>query len=101
VKKSLFQKALSFTALACATLTLGSAAFAAPAKSATFAVTGMHCEGCSMGLTQSSKRWPGVKSANINFAKKRAFITYDPQVTNPSKLQAHFKKTGFPAKPIK
>lgn len=67
-------------------------------KTATFAVTKMHCQGCAQGITQAAAKWPGVKSANVSYQKKRAVIAYDVRKTDPAKLAKGFAKIGFPAK---
>ena len=74
---------------------------AVPAKTATFAVTKMHCEGCAAGLTQAAGKWPGVKSADVSFAQKRALVTYNPRLTSPAKISKEFARVGFPAKLVR
>jgi copper chaperone CopZ len=61
----------------------------------------MHCEGCAQGIKQASKNWTGVKSANVSFKNKRAFVAYDPKKTDAAKIAANFKSAGFPTKSVK
>jgi mercuric ion binding protein len=70
------------------------------AQTSVFTVTKMHCESCATGLVQAAKNWPGVKSANVSFAQKRALVTYDPQKTSTTKIEKEFARVGFPAKVV-
>lgn len=73
---------------------------ATKAKTATFAVSKMDCEGCASGLVQAAKGWAGVKSANVSFAQKRALVTFDPKKTSSAKIAKEFGRIGFPAKVV-
>jgi copper chaperone CopZ len=57
----------------------------------------MYCEGCASGLALAAKGWPGVKSAEVSFAQRRALVTFDPKITSAAKIARAFTRTGFPA----
>lgn len=70
------------------------------AKTMTFSIAKMHCEGCASGLEQAAKSWPGVRSVEVSFAQKRALVTFDPKKTSPAKIAQEFARVGFPAKVV-
>lgn len=64
-------------------------------KTATFAIEGMHCDGCASTIKTVLEREPGVRMAAVSFAEGRARVLYDPQATAEHRLVAIIEKPGF------
>ncbi|MBL9126984.1 MAG: heavy-metal-associated domain-containing protein [Verrucomicrobiales bacterium] len=64
-----------------------------------FEIRGMHCTGCARGIAAELKALPGVGSAEVDYAKKRAVVAYDSRVLSPERLVRSFKEWGYEAKP--
>ncbi len=64
-------------------------------------ITGMHCEGCAMGITRQVQKVKGVKTAKIDHAKSLGTIEYDPSACKPADLLAAVKKSGYKASLLK
>ena len=43
----------------------------------TFAIEGMHCEGCASGIAEKLAGMPGVKKARVSFPRKTAWLLAD------------------------
>lgn len=65
-----------------------------------FAITGMHCDGCAGGLTAELKETAGVASATVTFSNKLAVVAYDCNKTSAAQLTKAIKEAGFEAKLI-
>ena len=64
-----------------------------------FAVRGMHCDGCAQAITDAVQAVPGVKSAEVSFADKRAVIVPTKSGFDPEAVLAAIKKMGYEATP--
>jgi copper chaperone len=64
-----------------------------------FQVSGMVCEGCAKGITSELLRAPGVASAQVSLADKRATVAYDTNRTDRTQLVEVIKKAGYQAQP--
>jgi copper chaperone len=64
-----------------------------------FQVSGMVCEGCAKGITSELLRTPGVASAQVSLADKRATVAYDTNRTGRAQLVEVIKKAGYQAQP--
>jgi len=60
-------------------------------------IEGMHCASCALTIEKALKEQSGVKEANVNFASEKAYLTYDPNVTNKSALIKTIRDTGYDA----
>ena len=58
-------------------------------------VSGMTCAGCVKTVTDALQRTPGVATASVNFATRRASIEFDPQQANREKLSAAIREAGY------
>ena len=76
------------------------AAHAAPPQTATLAVENMTCGTCPIVVKKALKRVPGVSSTTIDFDKKMATVTFDPDKTSSAKLTQATMNAGFPSKVI-
>ncbi len=61
------------------------------------AITGMTCAACARRVEKVLTRAEGVSSANVNFATARAFVQFDPAVTNPAQLAEVVSDAGYGA----
>lgn len=59
-----------------------------------FAVEGIRCTYCAANITSSLEKQPGVKSAQVDWQKKIASVTYDPQKTNSKEIIQTIEKAG-------
>ena len=62
-------------------------------------IDGMHCSACSTRVQRALGRHAGVASAAVNLATTRAFVTFDPDLTDPSDLCAAVDAAGYAAAP--
>lgn len=73
-------------------------AFAAPPQAVTLAVENMTCGTCPIVVRKALQRVPGVSSAEINFEKKTAHVTFDPDKTSVAQMTHATTDAGFPSK---
>ena len=57
----------------------------------------MSCASCAQTIEKGLKEHVGVDEANINFASEKAYLTYDPKVTNKKELIETVRATGYDA----
>lgn len=57
-------------------------------------IAGMTCAACSTRLEKNLNRLAGVK-ASVNLATEKAWVEYDPNLTQPADIIAQVEKTGF------
>jgi mercuric ion binding protein len=80
-------------------LTAG-AALAAPPQTATLAVQNMTCGTCPIVVKKALEKVPGVSATTVNFDKKTATVTFDPDKANTARLTEATTEAGFPSKVI-
>jgi P-type Cu+ transporter len=61
---------------------------------------GLSCAACAGNVEQAIRAVPGVESCNVNFGAEQAAVTYDPQHTNLTRIQAAVDDAGYGALPI-
>lgn len=61
----------------------------------TFPVLNMACAACSAAVEETLRKQAGVEDANVNLVAAQACVTYDVNVTSPSRLAKAVKKAGF------
>lgn len=59
------------------------------------AVTGITCAGCVRTVTDALSSVQGVKSANVNFATRRATVEFDAAVTSEAALAVAIQDAGY------
>jgi len=64
----------------------------------TFAVTGMHCDGCAKGVTSELRRAPGVVTATVAFSNQLAVVALDTNRVSSAQLIKVIEEAGFKAK---
>ena len=57
----------------------------------------MSCASCAQSIEKALKEHTGVEQANVNFASEKAYLTYDPKVTNKQELIDTVRATGYDA----
>ena len=66
-------------------------------RSVTFAVSGMHCDGCALSVEQALRVAPGVRAARVTFADGWAAIEFDDAAASETDLIAAIRAAGFDA----
>ncbi|MCW8795532.1 MAG: heavy metal translocating P-type ATPase [Chlorobium sp.] len=61
-------------------------------------ITGMHCESCVKLVEKALGKAEGVDTAVVNVIAGKASVTYDPAVTDPSRLVREVEKRGYGAR---
>jgi mercuric ion binding protein len=75
-------------------------ALAAPPQTAALAVENMTCGTCPIVVKKALERVPGVTAASVDFDKKTATVTFDPDKATSAKLTQATSDAGFPSKVI-
>jgi len=60
-----------------------------------FTVTGLNCAACVQRVEKALSSIAGVHEARVNLASGRAFVTYDPQLTNEAALRQAVIASGY------
>lgn len=71
--------------------------FAGTPKTVTLDVKNMTCELCPVTVKKALEKTPGVAKAQIDFAKKTATVTFDPDVTTIATLTQSTTNAGYPS----
>ncbi len=75
-------------------------ALAAPPQIATLAVENMTCGTCPIVVKKALERVPGVRATAVDFDKKTATVTFDPDKATTARLTQATTDAGFPSKLI-
>ena len=75
-------------------------ASAAPPRTTTLAVENMTCGTCPIVVKKALERVPGVTSTSVDFDKKTATVTFDPDKVTSARLTQATSEAGFPSKLI-
>jgi mercuric ion binding protein len=73
-------------------------AFAAPPQTVTLAVENMTCGTCPIVVKKALERVPGVSATAVDFDKKTATVTFDPDKATTARLTQATTEAGFPSK---
>lgn len=60
-----------------------------------FKIAGMHCTSCAMSIDGELEDTDGVKSANTNYAKQQAEVTYDESKITDSRIIDIISSLGY------
>ena len=63
-----------------------------------FIIEGMMCQGCADNVTNAIAKIPGVQSAKVSLAGKRAVVVADPLQVPSDKIEAAVAAAGYKAK---
>ena len=83
-----------------ASLLAAGAAFAAPPQTTTLAVENMTCGTCPIVVKKALERVPGVTATSVDFDKKTATVTFDPDKATSANLTQATTQAGFPSKVV-
>ena len=72
-------------------------AVAATPKTITLDVKNMTCEVCPITVKKSLEKVSGVSAVKVDFGKKTATVTYDPDKTKPEALTRATTNAGYPS----
>ena len=75
-------------------------AWAAPPQTATLGVENMTCGTCRIVVKKALERVPGVSATAVDFYKKTATVTFDPDKASTARLTQATTEAGFPSKLI-
>jgi mercuric ion binding protein len=73
------------------------AALGATPKTVTLDVKNMTCELCPITVKKSLEKVSGVSVVKVNFDKKTATVTYDPDKAQPENLIRATTNAGYPS----
>ena len=73
------------------------AALAAPLISVTLGVQNMTCEVCPITVKRALQKVPGVNAVTVDFDKKTATVTFDPDQTTYEALTKATMNAGYPS----
>ncbi|MGH7175999.1 MAG: cation transporter, partial [Tepidisphaeraceae bacterium] len=62
-------------------------------------VGGMTCASCVAHVEKTASRVPGVEQCDVNLARGRAVVRYDPERTDPVRIADAITDSGYPATP--
>jgi copper chaperone len=64
----------------------------------TFAVDGMHCQGCVGSVTRAVSKVAGVKRVDVSLEGKSADVEFDSAEATPDAIVAAIEDAGFDAR---
>jgi len=64
-------------------------------EKANFKITGMTCASCALNNEKRLLKTPGILSANVNFATKKALITYDEKILEEETVKKIIRDNGY------
>lgn len=70
---------------------------AATPETCRLAVQNMNCALCPLTIKKSLEKVSGVSAVSIDFDKKTAIVTYDPEKTAPDSLTRATTEAGYPS----
>ena len=80
-----------------ALLALPVSALAATPETVTLDVQRMTCEVCPITVKAALKKVPGVSAVKVDYGKKTATVTYDPDKAQLTALTAATTNVGYPS----
>src|SRR5438094_4232485 len=69
------------------------------AVEAAFGVAGMDCASCVSHVEKAIQKVGGVQACQVNLARGRAVVRFDPEKTNPVEIATAITEVGYPATP--
>src|SRR4051794_32943648 len=68
-------------------------------QEAALSVEGMDCASCVSHVEKAARSIPGVQACQVNLARGRAVVQFDPAKTNPEQVAAAVTDAGYPTHP--
>jgi mercuric ion binding protein len=78
-------------------LALPLVAFAGAPRTVTLDVQNMTCALCPVTVRKSLEQVPGVSAVQVDFDRKVAIVTYDPDRVRPESLMRATTHAGYPS----
>jgi Cu+-exporting ATPase len=66
---------------------------------AAFSVEGMNCASCVAHVSKAVRSLPGIASVDVNLARGRAVVKFDPAQSDANKIAAAITDSGYSAQP--
>ena len=66
-------------------------------EEAAFSVSGMDCASCVAHVSKAARQVPGVRDVDVNLARGRAVVKFDPGRADLDKVAAAITESGYPA----
>lgn len=66
-------------------------------RTVTLSVPGMDCAACPITVKKALSKVPGVRVADVSFAKREAQVTFDDERTNVKSLMRATREAGYPS----
>jgi len=63
----------------------------------TFIIIGMHCVSCAKVIEDALKKSYGIAKATVNFASEKAYVEYDTDIVDATKIKDIIKNAGYTA----
>ena len=80
-----------------AVVALPAGLFAGNLQTVTLDVQNMTCAVCPITVKKALERVPGVKEARVEFDKKTASVSFDPDKASPAELTKATAEAGYPS----
>jgi mercuric ion binding protein len=87
----------NYLVLLSALVALPFAVLAGTLETVTLDVQNMSCAVCPITVKKALDKVPGVASAKVDFDKKTASVTFDPDKANPAALTKATSDAGYPS----
>ncbi|MGE5610893.1 MAG: heavy metal translocating P-type ATPase [Bacillota bacterium] len=68
-------------------------------REAVIAVTGMDCASCVAHVSKAARGVAGVEACDVNLARGRAVVRFDPSMTDPEHVAEAIAQSGYAAQP--
>jgi len=62
-------------------------------------VSGMNCASCVSHVTKAAMKLPGVQACDVNLARGRAVVKFDPSQTSTDSISAAITRAGYESAP--
>jgi len=66
-------------------------------KKATISIAGMHCASCAVNIEKGLAILDGVRQARVNYASEKAFVEYNPEQTDITRIKNAISGQGYQA----
>jgi len=91
--KSLINRLFVFGAIVALPFTL----FAGTLQTVTLDVQNMTCAVCPITVKKALEKVPGVTEAKVDFDKKTASVSFDPEKASPAAMTKATAEAGYPS----
>lgn len=82
-------------------ISIGTAEAADKVKKIKIKTPSVQCGMCKKTIEKALDKIEGVESADVNYKKKYATVTYNPELVTPDKIRKAISKAGYDADKVK